>query len=138
MRLRDREAFERVLSLFSAVSSQDSSVSTEEAALVEDFVRTFGPDNAEQADIDSYIDYFRTCSEREFHLKNTCFLLKPSLNPDQSMLVVKTLYRLACLHGLEIEERRTVDNIGKYLGLSPTDIRHASTDARRKAEREGD
>ncbi len=137
-RIRDREALERVLILFNAVSKRDGTVSAEEAEFVENFVRAYGPEDAEQADIDSYLDYFHACSDSEIHIKNTCFLLKPSLKSDQLKLVVKTLYRLANLHGLEIEERRTVDNIGKYLGLSPTDIRHASIDAQRKVVEEGD
>lgn len=132
-RIKNREDLERVLSLFSSVATMDGSISGAEQFVMEKFIRENLPEDANNEHVEQYENFFKSCSEREFSLKETCFLLRQSLDRNVLIKVVETLFHLAYLHGLEPEERRIIDRIGTMLRLKPAEIRLAESSVKRGA-----
>ena len=129
-RISNRETLEAVLDLFAFVSGRDRMITASELEVVKSYINASGPENAPKAELENYLERIKTFDEKEFNVKNHCFLLSKSLKHNQVKAAYETLNHLAYLHGLEAEELRAMFKIGDYLGLTAVEIRLADAAGR--------
>ena len=131
----DQEQMQEVSDLFQAVAIQDGSVSSEEEALMKQFLATHARSGAKEIEVEEFLEAFRNHHVSEAKLKETCHLLRTRLRPGAAEQVVESLFRLARLHGFEHDEQHMVENVGEYLGLMSSEIRLAELTSRKEVRK---
>jgi len=131
----DREQLEEVGDLFQAVAIQDGSVSSEEEALMKQFLAAHAATGAKEIEVENFLAAFRNHHVSDAKLKETCHLLRTRLRSRATEQVVESLFRLARLHGFDQDEQHIVENIGEYLGLMSSEIRLAENASRKEVRK---
>ena len=128
----DDEQMAEAGELFQAVAMRDGSVSSEEEALMREFLAAHAATGAKEIHVEEFLKAFKNHHVDDLKLKATCHLLRTRLKPGAAEQIVESLFRLAILHGYTREEQRMVVDIGEYLGLMSSEIRLAESAARRE------
>lgn len=131
----DEEQLEQISSLFKAVALRDGAVSFEEKAAMIKFVEAHSEAGTSEIEVEEFLTAFKNYHQTDAQLKDTCYLLRTRLRPGAAEQIIESLFRLAYLHGLDLEERTMVERIGEYLGLFSSEIRIAESAARRSIEK---
>ncbi|MDP8228918.1 MAG: hypothetical protein P9M15_05645 [Candidatus Electryoneaceae bacterium] len=118
-----QKTIEQAMVLFAKVSLRDDDVAEKETALVEKFIRDNGPEEMSDEEVVKCFKLYTSAQGDFMSFKNAVFALDKGLDRVQKGNFIKSLYRVAFLHGLETKETHNVVDIGKRLGLSFTDIR---------------
>ena len=130
LRISNRETLAAVLDLLAYVAHRDRIITDPELEVVKLYIITCGPENLTETEPDKYLARLKAFDEKDFNVKNHCFLLRKNLKHNQLKMAYETVNKLAYLQGLEQEELHAVCKIGDYLGLTAVEIRLADTAGR--------
>lgn len=122
--------------LMKIVAEKDGVVAEKELEFSEELLIDYAPNNFNDAQRQEIIDYLHKPLDPEFHLRNTCVILKENLKDRFLPQLIEDLYKLAYLDGLEMNERHLVDKIGDLLELPAVEIRRAAFKIRKELESE--
>ena len=139
VRISDDKQIRSMLTLLKIVAAKDGDINEEKTAFVGEFIRNHISAQISQEEVDHYVDLFGEDDASQTNTKNACFLLKSRLNRTLAHQFIEALYKLAYMNEPNLAGRREVDLIGRYLSLSPMELRQATFAAiKENKEKESD